>query len=406
MRYKFRPADFLVEEQIAVPLGDHGPYAVYRVRKEGVTTLQVQVHLAKALGRPRGAVNFPALKDKDAIAVQYASVKGSGPPVVEGRGFVAQRVGYAHRFLRPADLRGNRFTVVLRDLAPGGVAGVKARLDEVTRFGVPNYFDEQRFGSMTAAGDFIGKRVLQRDVEGALRAYLAEPLAGDPPEIRAFKGFAARHWGDWSALFDLAPKPSNFRSVLTFLKDHPDDHLRALNLIPRRLLSLYLSAYQSFLWNRIAGRFLAGRLEAAGLPVAWLQIACVRLPVYRNLPDGLLAALSQVTIPLPHLRATFADTDLKAAAEAVLQAEGLTQGDLKARVLKNAYLTRGQRALLVFPEDVKIEDEAADDEFPGRRRLALSFSLPPGSYATLILKALATSLASRLDRQRSPGRGA
>lgn len=388
MRYKVQPEDFLVEEQIALPLTETGPYAIYRVRKEGVTTLHAQIGMAKALDRPRGAVVFPALKDKNALAIQYVSVKGGGPGVIQGPGFSAELVGRSPRPLRPADLQGNRFTVVLRDLAVDEVKQIRVRLDEVVRFGAPNYFDEQRFGSMTPAGDFIGKRVLQRDVEGALRGYLAEPFAGDPPAVRAFKRFAARHWGDWPALFDRAPRPSNFRSVLTFLKDHPDDYRRALNLIPRRLLSLYLSAYQSFLWNRVAGRFLAGRLEATGLPVACLEIARTRLPVHHRLPDDLRTSLSQTIIPLPHLRATFADPEVRAAAEDALRQEGLTQSDLKARVLKKAYLAKGQRALLLFPLEPAVLDEGEDKRFPGRRRLSLTFTLPPGSYATLILKAL------------------
>jgi len=390
VRYKVQPADFVVEEQMVLPLAEAGPYAVYRARKEGVTTLEMQVHLAKALGRPRGAVVFPALKDKDAIAIQYASVKGGGPRRLRGPGFSAERVGRSARPLRPSDLRGNRFIVVLRDLATDEARRIRARLDEVLHSGVPNYFDEQRFGSMTPAGGFIGKQILLRDVEGALRSYLTEPFAGDPPEARAFKRFAAGHWGDWPALFDQAPRPSNFRSVLTFLKDHPDDYRRALNLIPQRLLSLYLSAYQGFLWNQMAGRFLAGRLEAAGLPFAWLEIARVRLPVHSRLPDDLRARLSQTTISLPHLRATFADPEVRAAAAEVLRQEGLTQSDLKARVLQKAYLSQGGRALLLFPQEAAVLSEGEDERFPGQRRLTLTFTLPPGAYATLVLKALET----------------
>ena len=69
---------------------------------------------------------------------------------------------------------------------------------------------------------------------------------------------------DWDALFEAAPRPSNYRSVLTYLRDHPHptetDYRKALNLITRRLLSLYLAAYQSLLWNRVAARYLAARL--------------------------------------------------------------------------------------------------------------------------------------------------
>jgi len=386
LRFKVRPEDFIVEERIRLPFARSGAFTLYRVEKRGVTTLEVEARLAAALGVPRSAVAFPALKDKDAVATQYASVKGGRPKRLKGPGFAAEPVGRCARPLRPSDLKGNRFTLTLRDLTPQEVAHIEERLAQVGRFGIPNYFDEQRFGSRTAKGDFIGERILRRDAEGALRAYLAEPLAGDPPHILAFKGFASEHWGEWEALFERAPKPSNLRSLLTFLKDHPTDYRGALNLIPQRLLSLFLAAYQSFLWNRIAGLYLRCKLEGAGQSFSYLEVAGAKLPVHHELPDG----LPQRSIPLPHLRATFGDPELAAAAEEVLREEGLGWDDLKARIIRKAYLPKGQRALLVFPKEAAVLEAGEDELFPGRRKLTLAFSLPPGSYATMVLKALAS----------------
>ncbi|HID86524.1 MAG TPA: tRNA pseudouridine(13) synthase TruD [Anaerolineae bacterium] len=387
-RFKVQPDDFVVEEQARLPLAPTGAYTLYRVRKRGLTTLEVGARMAAMLGLRSSDVLFPALKDKDAVVLQYASVKGHGPSHLEGTGFSAERVGRSTRPLRPGDLAGNRFTIVLRDLAPQEIPRLRDRLAQVERYGVPNYFDQQRFGSLAPDGTFIGKQILQQDVEGALRTYLTQPLAGDPPRVRAFKRFAQGHWGDWPTLFQRAPKPSNFRSVLTFLKDHPSDFKRALNLVTPRLLPLFLAAYQSFLWNRIAGRYLRGRLQAHGLPFARIKIAGEDLPIHRELADPPFSALARVSIPLLHHRATFEDPEIAALVEAVLGEEGLALGDLKARVLKRAYLSRGMRALLVIPREIAVLGTDEDDLFPGRRRLTLTFVLPPGSYATLVLKGL------------------
>jgi tRNA(Glu) U13 pseudouridine synthase TruD len=50
MRYKVQPDDFIVEERIRLPRVSEGPFAIYRVRKRGVTTLSVQAQMAQALG--------------------------------------------------------------------------------------------------------------------------------------------------------------------------------------------------------------------------------------------------------------------------------------------------------------------------------------------------------------------
>jgi tRNA pseudouridine13 synthase len=399
VRYKVRPEDFVVEERVRLHLVPDGNYAIYRVRKRGVTTLGVQAQMARALGVGRADVVFPALKDRRAVAVQHGAMRlatrAAGPERLEGRGFEARLLGRSPRPLSPGDIVANRFTLVLRDLADDEAARIQVRAPQVEQRGLPNYFDAQRFGSLIPGEAHIAKRILRRDAGGALHAYLAEPFVGDPAPVRKFKAFAAAHWRDWDALFEAAPRPSNFRSVLTYLRDHPTDDLeqramrdrKALNLITRRLLSIYLSAYQSLLWNRVAGRYLEGVIGDVPL---WVEIAVERLPL--RLPlycEELPARLDRDSaITLPNHRARYVDPELAAIVKEVLAEEGFVLGDLKARILKRAYLSKGKRALLLFPEKVSCSPPEADDRFPGRRKLVVSFTLPRGSYATLVLKAL------------------
>ena len=417
MRYKIQPEDFVVEEQMRLPLAPQGPFAVYRVRKRGTTTLRVRAQMARALGVPESAVVAPALKDKDAVTVQHVAVRGSGPARLAGPGFEAEFQGRISRPLTPGDIVANCFTVVLRDLSDEESSRIQERLAQVARCGLPNYFDQQRFGSLVPGEDHIGKRILQRDAEGALRAYLTQPFAGDPAPVRKFKPFAAAHWGDWDAVFQAAPRPSNFRSVLTYLRDHPTadpeqlvlHYRKALNLITRRLLSLYLAAYQSLLWNRIAGRYLAAQLGDAD---AHVEIAGERLLLYHELPPRFDR---DTTIPLPNHRAVYSASpphtpspprsggfrdsfarsestanspNLSPIVTQVLTEEGLALNDLKARILKKAYLSKGKRVLLLFPQDSTASPPEPDDRFPDRHKVTLTFTLPRGSYATLAIKAL------------------
>ncbi len=381
MRLKTIPEDFLVEEQIRFP-SDGGPYVLYRVQKRGATTLEVQARLARMLRLPLSAISFPALKDRDAVAVQYATVRGPGPAHLRGPGFTARQVGRSPRPLTPSDLLGNRFVVTVRDLSPSEAGGLGARLSMAAEKGIPHYFDAQRFGSRTESGDFPGRRILRRDAEGALRAVLAEPLVGDPADVRAFKREAAIRWGQWRALLETAPRPSNLRSVLTFLCDHPADFRRALNLVTPRVLSLYLAAYQSFLWNRVAAGYLRARL---GVPSGFVEVAGEMLPLFPALSDRLPANMA---VPLPHHRAVYEDPLLAKVVEDVLRAEALTPADLKPRILRRAYLPRGERRLVLRPADVSASPPAPDERFPGRQKVTLTFALPPGSYATLVVRSL------------------
>ncbi len=406
MRIKAVPEDFRVVEVLAVPLEGCGPYAVYRVQKRNLTTLEVQAALAQRLGLAPSAVQFPALKDKVAVAIQHGTVRVAQramPEHIEGRGFTAQRLGFLPHPLSTRDLEKNVFTVTLRDIPRSDVDTIREKFEVISGDGFPNYFDMQRFGSWSSRLGFPGKHLLLGRWEEVLRAYLAEPLRGDPPPVRRFKRVAREHWGNWQHLKGQAPR-GNLRSVLTFLCDHPQDHKRAVNLITPRILSLWLSAYQSFLWNKMASRVLrdlAGGVQAlTAMVFPWGEGA---VPAY-PLDPGLRAKLLTIGIPLPSAKTLprcRSEEPLPQEAEsvstamaAVLAEEGLAQGDLKARGLHRAYLGSGRRALWVVPAAPEIAEPEADELFPGHFKLVFSFALPPGSYATLLLRLLSESLAN------------
>lgn len=390
MRIKEIPSDFAVEEQLNLPLGKNGQYAVFRVEKRSISTPQVQSELAAALDRRVSAVRFPALKDRQSTAVQYASVPGNPPPRIQGDRWTATYAGRLGRPLRPTDIAGNRFTLTVRDMSLQDANRLRRRLRQMAEHGLPNYFDRQRFGSYSPGSGFIAEHILARDAEGALRAYLTSPQLGDPEQVKRYKRIAANHWGDWDILFTAAPRPSNYRSVLTYLRDHPRDYRKALNLIPRRLLSLYLSAYQSFLWNRIAGEYLGKVLRHESFDpdeLPHLEIAGAELPLYLTLPDSLWDRLTHQSIAMPHHRVVYSEPALLEAAESVLRAEGLSRDSLKARILKKAYFSRHQRSLLFQPNDLVLSQPMDDELYPGQQKLTVRFTLQRGCYATLLIRA-------------------
>jgi tRNA pseudouridine13 synthase len=61
--------------------------------------------------------------------------------------------------------------------------------------------------------------------------------------------------------------------------------------------------------------------------------------------------------------------------------------------LKDVFFSKGTRASLVFPE--KLQHVTGDDELhPGRKALELSFELPRGSYATILVKRITDAAES------------
>ena len=212
-------------------------------------------------------------------------------------------------------------------------------------------------------------------------------MIGDPREIRKFKALVESHWGQWGYLLHQAPRPSNFRSVITYLKDHPHGYSKAVNLIQDRLLTIYLAAFQSWMWNNILARYLE---QTAHVPYT-IDIAGTPFPLPEA--DALPETLKTLEIDLPRLTARY-EEEVGEAAAAVFEMEDLTLRDFKARILRRVYLSKGERTIWFSPTEVEVGEPVADDRTPGRWAVSVSFTLQSGSYATLVMKAAAVRIGA------------
>ena len=151
---KRRNADFMVTElPLQLPAGE-GEHLWLDIEKTGANTAFVAQQLAAAAGVQDRDVGYAGLKDRYAITRQWFSIylpngkaAGETPDLTQLQHpeFKVLQQSRHVKKLRPGDLQGNRFRIVLRDLT-GDREAVQANLQAVASQGVPNYFGAQRFG--------------------------------------------------------------------------------------------------------------------------------------------------------------------------------------------------------------------------------------------------------------------
>lgn len=373
-----------------LPLREKGKHVIYRVRKENVDSISLIPRVANLIGVKPSNVVVPALKDKRGVAVQHLSVgplKEVPPLRIKGKGFEGELLGFLERHLSSHDIEGNAFLIIIRDLSKGEAETLRKVLPFLEE-GFPNYFDLQRFGSWSRKKGFPGKALLKGEWEEVLRFYLVEVLLGDPERVRDLKERASSLWGDWKALKEILP-PSNQRSVVDFLIHHPEDFKKAVNLITPRILSLWLSAYQSFLWNELLSRYLERLGQKEGVSHFYLELPFQRLFVpIGPFPKGLWETLKSEKIPLPK-RSLKLKEEWEGIFSELLKEEGLELRDLKVKGLNRVYLGSSERPAWVIPQKIKAFKEELDELHPSKWKMRLSFKLPQGSYGTLFLQILA-----------------
>lgn len=159
--------DFIVTELPLQLPGGQGEHVWVEVEKNGANTAFVAQQLAEAAGLQERDVGYAGLKDRHAITRQWFSLylpKGDTPDLTQLQHpeFKVLSQSRHVKKLRPGDLLGNRFRIVLREVA-GEHGAIEANLRAVAAQGVPNYFGAQRFG-FDGGNVELGRAMLAREI--------------------------------------------------------------------------------------------------------------------------------------------------------------------------------------------------------------------------------------------------
>jgi tRNA pseudouridine13 synthase len=314
---KREPEDFVVEELPAYLPSGQGEHLYVWVEKRGLNTHDAVTRLCERLGASREGAGYAGLKDKYAVTRQWLSFHTTATPSLEelsSEGVRALEVGRHGNKLRTGHLRGNRFTIRLRDVPSEQDDRVETVLARLAAQGLPNYYGPQRFG------------IEGRNLHGAWSWIVAGGRAPGKPFLR----------------------------------------------------KLFVSTLQSALFNA----WLAERITA-GTFASVLAGDVLRKEDSGGVFTSADATLDQPRVDSWEISATgpmfgakmrSAESDALAIEAALLARFGVTQEQL-ARVSRAGEGTR--RPLRARVSEIAQRREGAD--------LVLSFTLPKGSYATVLI---------------------
>ncbi len=165
--------DFRVDEIAAYEPEGSGNHVFVRIEKRGLTTFDAVRAIARALGVSDRDIGTAGLKDRRSVSTQTVSL----PPPVQPEAVLALAIPgirvlsatrHPHK-LRTGHLRGNRFALVLRELAVPAAEAVGLAREVLARLaappGAPNWYGAQRFGrgGQTARD---GRALVLRELSG------------------------------------------------------------------------------------------------------------------------------------------------------------------------------------------------------------------------------------------------
>ncbi|MBQ6218250.1 MAG: tRNA pseudouridine(13) synthase TruD [Methanosphaera sp.] len=257
--------DFFVDEvPLNLPTGT-GPNTWIHIEKDGRTTLDVVLDIARELHISRKRTGFAGMKDRSAITRQWLCISNITPEELPDFNEILHNVKVLEikqnqKKLRMGQLRGNKFKINIKNtINPAEDKEIAEEvLESLKLTGVPNYYGYQRFGEVRSTTHLVGKCLVEGNLKKAVDTYI-----GNPNEEEHNIQFEARQLYDEGKLeeaYNLMPKSMRYEKsmineLITAKEKHGEileqDYINAIESLPKPLKRMFVNAYESYLFNKI-----------------------------------------------------------------------------------------------------------------------------------------------------------
>jgi tRNA pseudouridine13 synthase len=186
------------------------------------------------------------------------------------------------------------------------------------------------------------------------------------PLLRVTNYFGAQRFSEHNVDIGRSIVKKNFRaaaelidhpSAEDYLERNPKDHIGALRTLPKSLMKLFLHSYQSFIWNKTASLY-----------------------IQRCHPTD------NLKVPIVGFGTEITQERMSLVVKQILDEERLTPRDFIVRQFPELSSEGGERDLFMEILDFSMGPYEPDELHDGKLKTTLNFTLPKGSYATVLVE--------------------
>jgi tRNA pseudouridine13 synthase len=344
------------------------------LRKWNRDTTDVVHELCKIMRVRANLFSFAGTKDKRGVTTQLVTAFKVSAERLKGlsgrlKGVTFGNFSYVDTALGLGDLKGNRFSIILRNISLlDSLENTRQALQtvcaSVSQKGFINYFGLQRFGTGRIPTHHVGRALLKQDWKLAVDLVML-PRGGESDDVeRARAAYAAAPLEIGMHLNAFPRKLTIERLILeTLQKSGATGYLNAIQALPRPTRLLYLHAYQSYVWNAVATeRVRKGPLHPIPGDMIFEERAAsgtddeVPCPVHVLLDEEDIQTrrvqFEQLVLPLPGHQVQYPTNYSRDVYTEIMAADDLDPLQMK-RKISDFSLPGSYRLLIQMPMDLK-----------------------------------------------------
>lgn len=258
-------------------------YIICKIWKKYIEHFELIDFISKKLNIDKKNIYFCGIKDKYSNSTQYFSIWTNNENInynkklynfiknktIETSNIKLEFLFFSKENISSENITKNNFKVVIRDIDIEDKDKLNEKINEIINIGVPNYFDEQRFGSFKKINGIPGKYIFQRNYEKFFISFV-EPYENDKKEIKELKFFILNNWRKWdiilNKIYDYEKKIIKNKDIneLKLLKklflfvsnyNSSPSFSKCIKKIDKNLIMLLINSYQSILFNSLLNYF-------------------------------------------------------------------------------------------------------------------------------------------------------
>lgn len=360
-RIKQIPEDFIVKEDLKLNPEKKGKFLYFTLKKKNWSSQMAVEKIASELKINIKRFSYAGQKDKNALATQYVAVENLSMEKLKSikiRDISINPICYSNNPIRLGSVSSNYFSITVRNL--------DQPLKNISSF--CNYYDDQRFGGIRPVNPTMGKFILQGNYEDALKSYLCYPKEEETKEHKQFRKEILSSWGNFKNMRIPGYLP-NEKRVATYLSSRPKDFIGAIKTIPKRISTLFIQSYQSLLFNKLLSGYVKDNFnDHYEIKTNVGEFYCTDIFFSKK-------------FPLPGY-------DFKEKL-ALLKEEAISLEDFKIKEIPYLSSRTTYREGCVKLSNFSLSDLENDELNKGKKKQKVSFTLPSGSYATMVIKCIA-----------------